>query len=145
MTTNDESTRGRRSEGVTGPSREVSQRDGNAPGAAGTGQEDRELAWARRHVPEEAVQEAPRPAPRLVERKTELPGSGMPARKKYRSTVAEKAANLTIDVPPEILENNGELVFILLDHMDRIGERQDRKIDRIHRRLLELERGRRSP
>jgi hypothetical protein len=53
-------------EGVTGPSREVSQRVKGSSGVENTGQEENtELAWAKLHVKEE-------PEPRLVERKTEL-------------------------------------------------------------------------
>jgi len=43
----------RRSEGIAGPSREVSKRDQIVPGAGGAGQENAELRWARRHVPKE--------------------------------------------------------------------------------------------
>ena len=45
----------RRSEGITGPSREVSKRDEKMPGAGCAGQENEELRWARRHMPDEPV------------------------------------------------------------------------------------------
>ena len=43
----------RGSDGVAGPSREVSQRDHMPSGAGGTGRDDDELRWARRHVPDD--------------------------------------------------------------------------------------------
>jgi len=66
----------RRSEGVAGPSREVSKRDASASGADIAGQEN-ELEWARRHVP---------PDPFLAERKTEIIGCGV----RTRHTVRKK-------------------------------------------------------
>jgi hypothetical protein len=41
-----------------------------------------------------------------------------------------------------VLENHGDLIFFLFDRMDRTTARQDRKIERISRRIAELERGR---
>ncbi|MDD5024580.1 MAG: hypothetical protein PHN79_05705 [Methanoregula sp.] len=55
----------RRSEGVAGPSREVSKRDVSASGVAGTGQENEEREWARRHMS---------PDPFLAECKTGIIG-----------------------------------------------------------------------
>ena len=55
----------RRSEGVVGPSREVSKRDASASGADIAGQENEEPGWMRRHVP---------PDPFLAERKTGIIG-----------------------------------------------------------------------
>jgi hypothetical protein len=75
------------SEGVAGPSREVSQRDQIVSGAENAGQEENsELEWAKRHVKEEPapvkqepVTQEPVPQPvRNVFRKTELHGT-MPA------------------------------------------------------------------
>ena len=53
-----------------------------ASGAAGTGQENEELEWARRHVP---------PDPYLPVRKTEIIGTGVPPRHKpgYRQWIKE--------------------------------------------------------
>jgi hypothetical protein len=72
----------RESEGVAGPSREVSQRDQIVSGAENAGQEENsELEWAKRHVKEEPapVTQEPVPQPvRNVFRKTELHGT-MPA------------------------------------------------------------------
>ena len=72
----------RESEGVAGPSREVSQRDQIVSGAENAGQEENsELEWAKRHVKEEPapVKQEPVTQPvRNVFRKTELHGT-MPA------------------------------------------------------------------
>ncbi len=130
----------RRSEGIAGPSREVSQRDQNPSCTPeGAGRENDELAWAQRHIPEEPVSLDRNARPRLVRRKTEMIGCGVPAGKKRTSALREKAGHLSIDLPPEVLENNGEIVFLLLDQMHRIAERQDKKIDGISRRLSALE------
>ena len=91
-----------------------------------------EQAWAQHHVPED-------PVPRLVQRKTGIIGCGVPAGKKRSRSLREKAENVSIDLPPEVRENNGDLICVLPDHMHRIEERQDRKLDRIHRRLSALE------
>jgi len=127
----------RRSEGVAGPSREVSQRD-QQPSCAAAGRQMDELAWAQRHIPEEPVSVDRKTRPRLVERKTEILGCGVPVKQRTPS-LKEKAENLSVDLPPEMLENNGDLIFLLLDHMHRIAGRQDKKIDRISRRLSALE------
>jgi hypothetical protein len=39
----------------------------------------------------------------------------------------------------EALENNGDLVFLLLDQMHHISERQYKKFERVYRRLSALE------
>ena len=123
----------RRGNGIAGPSQEVSQRDQmRSCTAACAGQEISELEWARRHVKDE-------PVPRLVERKTEIIGCGVPSGKKRSLNLREKAENISIDLSPEMLENNGDLIFLLLDHMDRIAERQDTKIKRLQNRVSALE------
>jgi len=70
---------GRESEGVAGPSREVSQRDQIVSGAECAGQEENsELEWAKQHVKEEPapVKQEPVPQPGgTVFRKTELHGT----------------------------------------------------------------------
>jgi hypothetical protein len=135
----------RRSEGIAGPSREVSQRDQNPSCTGeGAGRENNELAWAQRHIPEEPVTKG-KTAPRLVQRKTEITGCGIASGKKRASILREKAEHLTIDIPAEALENNGDLVFLLLDHMHRIAERQDKKFERVYRRLSVLEGQEREP
>ena len=126
--------RGQKENGIAGPSQEVSKRDQTASCTAVVcaGQEISELEWARRHMKDE-------PVPRLVERKTEIIGCGVPSGKKRALYLREKAENVSIDLPPESLENNGDLVFLLLDHMHRIAERQDKKIERLQCRISEME------
>jgi hypothetical protein len=129
----------RRETGIAGPSNEVLQRDQTTSCAAACArQEISELEWARRHVHDE-------PAPHLVERKTEIIGCGVPAGKKRSLLLREKAENISIDLPPESWENNGDLIFLLLDRMDRISGRLDKKIERLHRRLSAIEERGESP
>ena len=80
-----------------------------------------------------------------VKRKTELDGCGVPGKiKKPLPSRDERAAGLAPNLPPEDLENHGELLFLLFDRIDRVAARQDRKFDRIQLRLDELEAWRRS-
>ncbi len=118
--------------GIAGPSQEVSKRDQTVSCTACAGPEISELKWARRHINDV-------PAPRLVQRKTEIIGCGVPKGKTRSFNLREKAENISIDLSPEMLENNGDLIFLLLDHMHRIAERQDMKIKRLERRLSEVE------
>jgi hypothetical protein len=65
----------RRSEGIAGPSREVSQRDHEPSGAGGAGRENEELEWGRQHVPDDHSTDPPEARRiRSVFRKTELNG-----------------------------------------------------------------------
>jgi len=59
----------RESDGIAGASREVSKCEQELTGAAGAGQDDDELQWARKHVPEVAGDCRPKNS---VFRKTEL-------------------------------------------------------------------------
>ena len=101
----------------------------------GTGQENNELAWARKHVHDFS------PIQR-VDRKTEIIGTGVPARKKRP---VRKPGMSRAGVPPGSVRNDGDIVFILYDYMDRIAQRQDQKFERIEKRLAELEAWRRLP
>jgi hypothetical protein len=62
----------RRSTGISGPSREVSQCDHTPSGAVCAGHDNDELRWARKHVPEEGTGSRTK---RSVFRKTELHNS----------------------------------------------------------------------
>ena len=46
---------------------------------------------------------------------------------------------------PDVREGYGDFAFLLIDRQDRIASRQNKKIDRLSRRLDELEASRRSP
>jgi len=62
--------------------KDVAEPDQIASGTAGTGQENEELEWARRHVP---------PDPFLAVRKTEIIGWGIRTRNKVRRKKSRRA------------------------------------------------------
>ena len=105
---------GREREGVAGPSREVSQHDQGSPGAKSTGQEENsELEWAKRHMKEEnedeeKTEETEEPAPRLVERKTELHYADPAPVRKRKDTVRHRTEQSTKIPDPEVLYRNLE-------------------------------------
>jgi hypothetical protein len=76
------------------------------PGADGTGQENEELAWALRHVPDDPVVQ---PVPQWVERKTELLGCGVRVKKKKQ-------------IPPTAEEILRTQIRTIMDRQDRIHE-----------------------
>ena len=99
---------GRESEGVAGPSREVSQRDQIVSGAECAGQEEnRELEWAKRHVKEEE-EEKEEPAPQLVERKTELHCADPAPVRKRKSAVRHRTEQGSKTPNPELVYRNPE-------------------------------------
>lgn len=101
---------GRESEGVAGPSREVSQRDQIVSGAECAGQdENSELEWAKRHMKkEEEEKENEEPAPQLVERKTELHCADPVPVRKRKGAVRHRTEQGTKIPHPEILYRNLE-------------------------------------
>ncbi len=108
-------------------------------GADGAGPENNELDWAKRHVMDT-------PGVILVERKTELLGTGVQARKNPHEPAGPVIrADPLMDMLPDVREGYGDLAFLLIDRQDRIASRQNKKIDRLSRRLDELEASRRSP
>jgi hypothetical protein len=136
----------RRSEGVAGPSREVSKRELVVPGADGTGQENEELAWAKQHVPEEPemLHGKREPAPRLVERKTELRGLGIGARHKQKSTVRRRTEQDLSGSDPEVPYAKTErairdLVCSLMERQDRMNEVIFLKLNDLGYRFDDLE------
>jgi len=60
----------------------ATRREDTVTTTAGNAPENEELAWARKHVPDD-------PATLIVERKTELIGWGVPSRKRERQLTAE--------------------------------------------------------
>jgi hypothetical protein len=175
MTTNEkENTKGesvgipvRRSEGVAGPSREVSQRDQVVPGAGGAGQEIDTLAWARRHVPDDdpaiPPEQAPGPQPvQEVFRKTELhrtqPLSEPEDLKKLRQQTMQRLKCRDSDLSYRPLVTAFEnFICSLVERQDRMEEdaraqiaglwqwsdtledRLERKTGQIERRLEQVE------
>ena len=105
---------GREREGVAGPSREVSQRDLIVSGAECAGQEENsELEWAKRHMKEEEedekkTEETEEPAPRLVERKTELHYADPAPVRKRKGAVRHRTEQSTKIPDPEVLYRNLE-------------------------------------
>jgi hypothetical protein len=100
--------------GVAGPSREVSQRDLIVSGVECAGQaENNELEWAKRHMKEEKedeekTEETEEPAPRLVERKTELHYADPDPVRKRKDTVRHRTEQSTKIPDPEVLYRNLE-------------------------------------
>jgi hypothetical protein len=116
----------RRSEGVAGSSREVSKTD-EMPPAEG---DDKGLKKAPNHMMK----------PALVEGKTELSGCGIQSKNNLISkSISEMLEERAFNLPPEELENHGELIFFLIDRIDRVSEKLDRKIDRLGSKVIEIE------
>lgn len=92
---------GRRSNGVAGPSREVSQRDPVSSGVVCARSGDDELRWAQKHVPDNAADLRPKGS---VFRKTELHNAsrGSPAeetakvRKRIRRNLDNPGSGVTL-------------------------------------------------
>jgi dihydrofolate reductase len=99
---------------VTGPSREVSQRDHIVCVAECAGEdEDNELEWAKRHMKEEEedeekTEETEEPAPRIVERKTELHYADPAPLQKRKGAVRHRTEQSTKIPDPEVLYRNLE-------------------------------------
>ena len=123
------------------PSEDVAEPEQIASGVAGTGQENEELKWARRHL---------KPDPTLAVRKTEIIGWGVrPVHKRgWRSRQkipkeiagtagAGMAAPTTAPKKPE--KSPADMILILAGRMERIAERLAYKIKRLDRRIMELE------
>jgi hypothetical protein len=120
---------------------DVAEPDQIASGMAGTGQENEELEWARRHI---------KPDPYLAERKTEIIGWGVRpvhkrgwrSRQKIPKEIAGTAgagmtAPTTVPTKPE--KSPAEMIVILARRIERITERLAYKIGRLDKRVRELE------
>lgn len=135
----------RESEGVAGPSREVSQRDQIVSGAENAGQEENsELEWAKRHVKEEEAEEDEEkkeeneePAPHLVERKTELHCADPVPVRKWKGAVRHRTEQCSKTPHPEILYRNLEAEIRELS--SSLREWQEGMGGQILTRLNELE------
>ena len=112
-----------------------------ASGTAGTGQENEELAWARRHIT---------PDPVLAVRKTEIIGWGVrPVHKRgwrSRQKIPKEEAGAggagmttptTAPTKPE--KSPADMILTLAGRMERVAERLAYKIGRLDRRVTELE------
>jgi hypothetical protein len=122
---------GRVSEGVAGPSREVSQRDQIVSGAKSSGQEENsELEWAKQHVMEEPAPVAHEPVPQPggnVFRKTELhgtttastPDKGKKTRRRTIQSLKSPAATVSYQ-PFETAFR--DFICSLMERQDMMGE-----------------------
>ena len=133
----------RRSEGVTGSSREVSKRDEKMPGAEGAGQETKEPARDGEQTPGEPGNDT-KPAPRLVERKTELRGLGIGARREPQTTTRRRTERDLAGPNPEVPCRKTEkairdLVASLMERQDRMNEEIFLKINDLGYRLNDAE------
>lgn len=143
---------GRESEGVAGPSCEVSQRDQIVSGAECTGQEEnRELEWAKRHVKEEE-EEKEEPAPQLVERKTELHCADPVPVRKRKGAVRHRTDQGTKIPDPEVLYRNletavRELSSSLREWQEGMGGQLLTRLNELEYRVddIEYERDHQSP
>jgi hypothetical protein len=147
----------RRSEGITGPSREVSKRDQIMPGAGGAGQENEELTWARRHMPKGSTAETAKE----VFRKTELhnsPPSEEDEMEKLRQQMMQRLRRQNCEVSYQQYETSfrhfistlmvrqdrtdaelREQVAALCEQIGVLQERLERKTGRLEYRVDDLE------
>lgn len=93
--------------------------------AAGSGRENDELEWGRRHVREGADRKKST-APFLVVRKTEILGCGEPVKKNRQ-------------VPPTAEEILRRHIRTILDRQDRMEEEMFLQLNGIHNRIDGLE------
>jgi hypothetical protein len=131
----------RSGDGVTGPSREVSQRDEKMPCTAGAGQETRDPAAAGEQVPEES---SPENSPRLVERKTELRGLAIGGRREPQTTTRRGTERDLTGRDPEVPCIKTEkairdLVCSLMERQDRMNEEIFLKMNDLGYRLDDVE------
>jgi hypothetical protein len=122
-----------RSDGVAGPSREVSKRDHMVSGADRAGQDDEELRWAKRNVPEEPVQRRTR----SVFRKTELHGTA-PASTPDECRKVRRRTMQNLKAP------DGVVAYIpfeaaFRDFICSLMERQDRKAEEMFLHYADLQ------
>ena len=95
-------------------------------------EENEELQWARRHVPQGGS------GPRLVFRKTEL-HDRPPGFRSYRNVTSPAS-----DRGNRIAKELAGQIAVLRERLDDAEDRVDRAIDRLDRRLLALEHERES-
>ena len=111
--------------------KDVAEPDQIASGTAGTGQENNELAWARRHVP---------PDRDMAGRKTEVIGLVVLYKRPMNAGRVQDPVNCAVKSGPEHLpEFSGDLIFSLYERQERIAERLNKKIERLDRRLTTIE------
>jgi len=128
----------RRSEGSAGSSREVTRLDAGPSGAVGAGQENMNDGTAGKD------QVTGRPAPRLVERKTELRGLGIAPSREKKSTLLRRTEQDLNGRDPEVPYARFEaaardLVCSLMERQDRMNEEIFVKLNDLGYRQDDLE------
>jgi hypothetical protein len=129
---------GRRSDGTAVSSREVTGPDAQVSCAVGAGQKNTNDETAG------YVQKTNRPAPRLVERKTELRGLGIAPSREKKSTIRKRTEHdLTVsdpEVPCARFETaTRDLVCSLMERQDRMNEQLFVKLNDLGYRMDDLE------
>jgi len=129
---------GRRSDGTAVSSREVTGPDAQASCAVSTGQESTNDKTAG------DVQKNCRPAPRLVERKTELCGLGIAPSRGKKSTIRKRTEHdLNVsdpEVPCARFETAArDLVCSLMERQDRMNEQLFVRLNDLGYRMDDLE------
>ena len=136
------------SEGLAGPSREISQRDQIVSVAECAGEdENRELEWAKRHVKEEPapVKQEPVPQPAgNVFRKTELhgtttastPDEGKKIRRRTMQSLKSSAATVSY-IPFEAAFK--DFICSLMERQDMMGEELHHHIADLQQQIDALE------
>lgn len=115
MTDNTNDTQGKTGGSSPAPFTNVLPDENIQPDSADNAPENEELAWARKHVPDD-------PATLIVERKTELIGWGVPARKRERQLTAEAMIDR-----------------VVIPVIDRMQKDLIRRIDALDARISALE------
>ena len=128
----------RRSDGTAVSSREVTGPDAQVSCAAGAGQENTNDETAG------GVQKTNRPAPRMVERKTELRGLGIAPSREKKSTIRKRTEHdLNVsdpEVPCARFETAArDLVCSLMERQDRMNEQLFVRLNDLGYRMDDLE------
>ena len=129
---------GRRSDGTAVSSREVTGPDAQASCAVGTGQENTTDETAG------YVQKTCRPAPRMVERKTELRGLGIAPSREKKSTIRKRTEHDLNVSDPEVpcvrFETAArDLICSLMERQDRMNEQFFEQLNDLGYRMDDLE------
>ncbi|MDD1693349.1 MAG: hypothetical protein LUQ71_01360 [Methanoregula sp.] len=132
----------RKTEGIAGPSREVSQRDVTISGASHYGQENDELAWARRNAEDD--EPVSRPI-RNVFRKTELHGTVAPITPDEKKRIRRRTLQNLKDPDADVTYQQFESVFrnfvcSVMERQDMMAEEQSLHVAGLRQQIDALER-----
>jgi hypothetical protein len=132
----------RRIEGIAGPSSEVSQRDVTISGASHPGQENEELAWARRNVEDD--EPVSRPTGNVF-RKTELHGTVAPFTPDEKKRIRRRTLQNLKDPDADVTYQQVESVFrnfvcSVMERQDMMAEEQFLHVAELQQQIEVLER-----